>query len=106
MHIWTNKLITTDKNIYCYYSDLNRLTGNQFRDESQLAMVGNLKAKDIPMFGLGREATGLYVCQGDGIQWVYENYPDSRKEINLSLSQAGLNIYQNLDGEFVIIEVE
>ena len=87
MKIWKSEN-DSDKNIYCFYDDLVRLSG------IELAKVENLIESTFPPFGVGNlmshpETT---LCQSDGIVWVYKKFPDARAEINKALDLLGFKI--------------
>ena len=87
MKIWKSE-DSYDKNIYCFYDDLVRLSGNK------LAKVDDLNKSNFPSFGLGNLTShpGKTLCQSDGIVWVHRRFADSREEVNKALALIGFKI--------------
>lgn len=99
MKIWKSES-PEDENIYCFYGDINRLSGNILPCEEVLHEQDSL----LFPFGVGfsNNVYKRYLCQADALVWVFyeclfNSFPDphskreeSRREIISSLKRSGL----------------
>ncbi len=106
MKIWKSK---TNKNVYCYFDDLNALTGNTFPSNDEL--MESLDWRKVP-FGVGGDPVdhpNKVLCQGDAIAYVYTNFLHAREEIRQSLKALGVQLVKPIDatwGEYFFVDLE
>jgi hypothetical protein len=83
--------------LYCYYEELNALTGNVFPSQKVLES----EPRNIP-FGLGmsRPECNKFVCQNDGIEFIYNHFILSRQAIDTSLEGIGWQMFELSGGYY------
>lgn len=92
MKIWKSEN-ESDKNIYCYYDDLVRLSNYELFYSDDLKDLDN---SGYQHFGIGVDGQNRFLAQADGIQFIHQHYPESRTEINEALRQIGLTFLVEL----------